>query len=236
MHGFSLALAAFVLIHVGISATGLRRAIVARIGETRYRIGFGAVSIILLIWLIQAYAAMRSNPADPLNALLWAPPVWAHYPAYALILLGFLMAVPGLFTPGPTQAGFDHKLVSETEPVRGILRVTRHPFLWGVALWAAGHLLLNGERFALMLFGALGLMALLGTRSIDRKGAARNPENWARIEAATSNIPFAAILQKRNRFAFAEIGWRWIAALAVIAIVVWAHGPVIGVPAFSTPR
>ena len=50
-----------------------------------------------------------------------------------------------------------------------MLRITRHPFLWGMALWGAKHLLVNGERFAVMLFGALALMAIFGARSIDRK-------------------------------------------------------------------
>jgi uncharacterized membrane protein len=112
-----------------------------------------------------------------------------------------------------------------------MLRITRHPFLWGVALWAGGHLLVNGERFAVMLFGALGLMALLGTRSIDRKGAAKGGEAWAKFAAATSNVPFAAIVQGRNRLAFGEIWWRVLVGVAAAAAIVWAHGAVFGVPA-----
>ena len=90
----------------------------------------------------------------------------------------------------------------------GVLRITRHPFMWGVAFWALGHLLVNGERFALMLFGALGFMVLYGTRSIDRKGRARDPEGLAEFEAVTSNVPFVAIAQGRNRFVLGEMWWR----------------------------
>ena len=40
MSGFALALAVFVLIHIGISATGLRTRLVGRIGVGPYRIAF----------------------------------------------------------------------------------------------------------------------------------------------------------------------------------------------------
>src|SRR6185436_14523482 len=96
--------------------------------------------------------------------------------------LGLTLAFMGLFTPGPTLAGFEKRGLAAAEPAHGVLRISRNPFLWGVALWAAGHLLVNGERFAVMLFGALGLMVLFGARSIDRKGRARDPEAWARFE------------------------------------------------------
>jgi uncharacterized membrane protein len=39
-------------------------------------------------------------------------------------------------------------------PARGIQRVTRHPFLWGVAVWAFVHLIANGDVASLMLFGS----------------------------------------------------------------------------------
>lgn len=234
MNSFAWALAAFVLIHVGISATGLRTGIVQRIGEGPYRGVFALVSLALIFWLVRSYGEMRADPFDPLNEALWLPPDVLRWPAYVLVLLGLWLAAAGLFTPGPTLAGYEKKGLAQAEPARGVLRITRHPFLWGLAFWAAGHLLLNGERFALMLFGALGLMVVFGARSIDRKGVARDPEGWAKFEVATSNFPFAAIAQGRNKLVLGEIGWRALAALAIVAAIAWAHGPLIGAPAFST--
>lgn len=233
MNSFALALSAFVLIHVGISATGLRRALVARLGEGPYRIAFSVVSLGLLVWLIQSYGAMRADPFNPLTWPLWAPPDWLRMPASALIFLGVVLAVAGVLTPGPTYAGFESS-VTKSEPARGVLRITRHPFLWGVALWAAGHALVNGERFALMLFGGLGLMVVLGTRSIDRKARARNPEAWANFEEATSNLPFAAITQGRNTLKLDEIWWRVLLGAVVCALIAFYHEAVIGAPALST--
>ena len=87
-----------------------------------------------------------------------------------------------------------------------------------------------------MLFGALGAMVLFGTRSIDRKGAARDPEGWARFEAVTSNVPFAAIAQGRNKLVFSELWWRLAAALLAFVLIGLAHRSLFGVAVFSTPR
>lgn len=232
---FTWALAGFVLIHVGVSATGLRARLVGRIGEGPYRILFAMVSAGLLVLLIQGYASMRADPFDPLNEALWLPPAWLRWPAAALALCGLALATAGVFTPGPTYAGFEKKSLAQAEPARGVLRITRHPFLWGAALWAAGHLLVNGERSAVMLFGALGLMVVFGARSIDRKGRARDSEGWARFEELTSNFPFAAIAQGRNRLDLGEIGWRTLAGIAAGVIVALLHERLFGVAVFSIP-
>jgi uncharacterized membrane protein len=71
---------------------------------------------------------------------------------------------------------------------------------------------------------------IFGARSIDRKGRARNPEAWARFEDVTSNVPFAAIAQGRNTLNTGEIGWRLIVALALVALLAWAHPMLFGAP------
>jgi uncharacterized membrane protein len=235
MNSFVWALGGFALIHVGVSATGLRAAIVRRIGEGPYRALFSLASLALLIGMMAGYGAMRADPFDPLNEALWLPPDWLRWPAYALVFLGVTLAVAGLFTPGPTLAGYEKKGLAMAEPARGVLRITRHPFLWGVALWAGAHLLVNGERFAVMLFGVLGLMAILGARSIDRKGMARDPEGWARFEAVTSNAPFAAIAQGRNKLALGELGWRALVGVAAFAAIAVFHEGLFGAPAITWP-
>ncbi|MBL8546734.1 MAG: hypothetical protein JNL81_09720 [Hyphomonadaceae bacterium] len=234
MNLFAWALAGFVLIHIGVSATGLRAALVRGMGEWAYRGLFSLASAALLAAMIIGLGQMRADPFDPLNLPLWSPPIWARQGAYVLVLFGVSLAFTGLFTPGPTFAGFEKLGLARPEPAHGVLRITRHPFLWGVAIWGAGHLLANGERFALMLFGALALMAVLGTRSIDRKGAARDPEGWAKFAAVSSNVPFMAIAQGRNRLALGEIGWRGLLGIAIAVAIGLFHRQLFGVAAFST--
>ncbi len=232
MSAFVWALAGFVGLHIGVSATGARARLVAVLGEGLYRALFSVASLILLGAMIWALGQVRADPFNPLNEALWAPPLWLYWPAIILIVLGIVLAVTGVLTPGPTQAGFERKALAAPEPARGVLRITRHPFLWGVALWGVGHFLSNGERFALMLFGALALMVLFGTRSIDRKGAARDPEAWERFAAVTSNVPFMAITQGRNSLKLGEIGWRGLAGVIVAALLAVGHGQLFGVPLF----
>ncbi|MGE3930521.1 MAG: NnrU family protein [Hyphomonadaceae bacterium] len=231
MGGFGWAVAAFVALHVGVSATGMRDRLIATVGVGAYRAGFALASLALLAWMIFAFGALRNDPFDPLNEFYWSPPAWARSIGHGLVLIGLLLAVSGFATRNPTTVGMEGALARE-EPARGVIRVTRHPFLWGVAFWAAGHLLANGERFAPMLFGALGFMALYGTRSIDRKTAARDPEAWARFAAVTSNVPFAAIAQGRNRLALGEWALGLAAGLAVFLLLGFFHRQLFGAAAF----
>jgi uncharacterized membrane protein len=229
MYQFALALAVFIGLHVGLSATGLRGAAVRLTGEVAYRGIFSVASVAALAWLVISFGAARG---DPSNTELFAPQAWAHHVTHAVMLASFLLVVSGLLTPGPTTAGFEGSL-AKSEPATGILRITRHPFLWGVFLWSVAHLISNGDRASVMLFGGLGLMVLLGTRSIDRKSSLRDPDGWARFSAVTSNLPLAAIIQGRNRLVIGEVWWRLLVAVAVYATIGYFHRLIAGVPAFS---
>ena len=109
--------------------------------------------------------------------------------------------------------------------MHGIFRVTRHPFQWSVVLWAAAHVIANGDLAGIILFGALGALALIGTRLIDRKYAQRRGADWQAFAAASSNLPFAAISAGRQGFVFAEIGWWRIALGLVVYLILLAVHP-----------
>jgi uncharacterized membrane protein len=221
MFNLVAAAAFFLLIHVLISGSRVRGLLIARLGEPAYRGLFSVLSVAGLAWLVMAYARAPFQ-------FLWVPPEWLRLLALPLVFVAFLIGVPGILTPNPTAAAFEARL-QRADAVQGIIRVTRHPFLWGATLWAAAHVLANGDLGALVLFGSLLLLTVHGTFSIDRKRRGAYGESWRAFAAATSNVPFAAILAGRNHFALREIGlWRLAAALTAFLAVLFLHPVLFG--------
>ncbi|MBW2424284.1 MAG: NnrU family protein [Deltaproteobacteria bacterium] len=222
----SLLLAAcfFVGIHLFVAGTGLRDRLVARLGERAYLGLFSLASGVGIVWLSGAYVAASAE-----TRFLWQFPPSAR--SWATIAMGFafLFVVIGLTTPSPTAAGGEARLASGAA-ASGILRVTRHPFLMGVALWAGVHLVANGDTASLLFFSALLVLALAGPVSIDRKRARKHGREWQEFIRATSIVPFGAIAGGRNRLVLAEIGlWRPALAIVIWALVLVFHGAVFGV-------
>ncbi|HUZ13436.1 MAG TPA: NnrU family protein [Caulobacteraceae bacterium] len=225
------AAAAFLAIHLLISGTRLRDALAGAIGQGPYMGLFSLASIATLAWMGVAYAAAHRG-ADP---LYWAATPATRWIQLVVSLAAFLLVVPGLTTPNPTSVRQEAAL-ERRDAVRGVLRITRHPFLCGVALWAAGHLMVNGDLASLVLFGSLLLLAILGTASIDAKRRRALGEKWDAFARATSAVPFAAILQRRQTLKLREIGaTRIIAALAVWGALLAAHPYLFGVSPLPGP-
>jgi uncharacterized membrane protein len=208
----SLVIAAIVwtLVHLGIAGTSLRAQIVRVIGEGPFRGLFSLASFALIFWLIESYG--RAGAVQ----VLWATPHWLMVVCMLLMLPALLLFVGSVSAPNPTMVAGGRALRAEN-PARGILRVTRHPMLWTFAIWAAVHAVMFGTLGALVFFGAFLLVALAGMPSLDAKIARRDPQHWPAFARVTSNVPFVAITQGRNRFVFAEIGWWRIAA----ALIFW---------------
>ena len=214
------AAATFAGIHLLVAGTKLRDRIVARIGEQRYLGLFSLASLGAIGWLTWAYSNAFSSSA---NAGYWTTPAWLKWTCGGVVLIGMLSIVVGLLTPNPTAVQ-QEKLLDAENPARGALRITRHPFLWGIALWSAAHITANGDRASLVLFSTFLIVAVAGTSSIDQKRKRRYGASWEAFAAKTSNVPFAAILAGRNELRIGEIGaWRIAVALAVFVAIVLAH-------------
>jgi uncharacterized membrane protein len=218
----------FVLIHLLISGTRVRDALTGRIGQGPYMGLFSLASLAGLAWLIYAFGSARAA-AD--NTAYWEITPLTRHIQLGLQLLALLLVVPGLTTPNPTSVRQEGAL-DRPDVVRGMLRITRHPFLWGVAIWAFGHLLVNGDRASLVLFGSLFVLALSGTASIDAKRRRALGAKWDAFAAQTSNLPFGAILTGRQSLKPGEIGWWRIAlALAIYGALLFGHPYLFGVRA-----
>ncbi len=220
MLALGLAAVLWVGVHVGIAGTGLRGVLAARLGEGGFRIAFSLLSVVSITLLVMAWQAAETTP-------LWFAPAWLRWLLAALMLPAFVLFVASL-RRNPTAVGGEALIGAEAS---GIQRVTRHPMLWSFAIWAAVHLLGNGDTASVVFFGAFLVTALAGMPSIDAKLARRRPEAWARLSATTSILPFGAIAAGRNRLALAEIGWvPPVAGLVAWAALLHLHAALFGVP------
>lgn len=214
----------FVGAHFGVSSTPVRDDLVRRLGERAYVLLYTAVALILLAWLIRAYAQVD----DP-----W---VWWESPPLLIVLplvvmpLALLLLVGGYSQRNPT-AVMQGKPLPTGRPAPGVLAITRHPIMWGIGLWAIVHVVTSDAAASIIFFGAFAILALYGTRVLDAKKQCTWPaEDWQRFAAATSNIPFAALLSNRTEFRFAEIGWWRILLTGLLYIVlILLHPVVLGV-------
>jgi uncharacterized membrane protein len=225
---FNLILAAvfFVGLHVLISGTSRRDRLIERFGMLAFRAGFATLALLGLIWL--AYAWRGAPYIETWGQLTAIKPLIA-----VLMLPAFVLIVCGVSSPNPTAVTGETLLAGDPE-VRGILRVSRHPFLWGIGLWAALHLIVNGDVAALILFGSLLGLVVAGTRSIDAKRQRAFGEHWTRFAAQTSALPFQAMCDGRQprdwRTLLAEIGWPRLAVTLVVYLgVMHLHTRLLGV-------
>jgi uncharacterized membrane protein len=206
------------LSHFLIASTRLRDWLIGRLGEKRYFrlyswIAYGAVA-----WLLFAYYAAPSVP-------LWHVPRALRLALAPVILFATLLAVAGITTPNPVIVRSE-RLFNTPEVVCGILRISRNPFFWGMALFALAHVIIIGDIAATLAFGSVALLGFAGAPVLDAKKARRHGEAWRAFAAVTSDIPFLAIAKRRQRFAWREIGWRRFAySLALFGLALLFHHP-----------
>lgn len=209
-----LATIAFLALHF-VPSTPIRAGLVARLGQRPYLALYSAAAAVALVWMGWAYARAPRE-------LLWEG--WRLLP---LVVMPFslILIVAGYTTRNPT-AVMQERALQSREPARGFVRITRHPLMWGIALWAGAHTLARGDVKSLIFFGGLLTLALLGTVLIDRRRSALG-EDWRRFAAVTSNTPFLAIAQRRNRFVPGEMKFRVPLIAIVLYVVIFLLHPYV---------
>ena len=222
--GLFLALLAFVGGHFLFAGTPLRATMVDLVGgEGRFRGVFSLFSAVTLIWVILAYGAAPYHP-------LWPDARALRVIAVLLLPLSTILIVCGLSTPNATAVGGE-RVAEMPDPVPGIMKVTRHPFLWGVALWAVAHIPANGDAASVMLFAGMAILAFGGMKSIDAKAQRKLGSAWGPIAMRSSVVPFGAIVSGRNKVSWGEIGWTRLAGgVALYVVLLLAHPWITGKP------
>ena len=214
-----VAATAFFLATHFMTSTPLRPVLVKALGEWPYRGLYSLVALGALVWMSWAYA---SAPREPLWTGLRFLPVIVVPFAFVLLVCGYWR--------NPTMVGAD-KLLKSADPARGVIRITRHPLMWALMLWSAAHIVARGDLKSIVFFGGFFILAALGTILMDARKKS-NPD-WARFAAVTSNVPFVAVAQGRNRIVWREIGWlRPLIGLGLFAAFFAAHGWLFGARPF----
>jgi uncharacterized membrane protein len=204
----------FVGIHLFIAGTTVRARLVSLAGEEAFQVIFSLLSLGGIIWLSRAYRQAE-------YVVLWGQVQGLRWLALTVMLVAFFFVVFAFTAPNPTAVR-GGSLLREKEPAKGIQRITRHPFLCGVAFWSLTHLVFNGDLASMIFFATFLTLALAGPASIDKKRKQAFGQDWDRFAAVTSVVPFAAIIQGRNSLNLSELGW-WRPVLAVIVFGFFLH-------------
>lgn len=220
----------FLGIHLLIAGTRLRDGLVSAIGERAYLGLFSLLSLAGIVWLVVSYNSAQSSGA---NRILYDLGSGVRHAGIPVVAIAFLLGVQGLLMRNPTRVQVGGTMPTGPLPVFGVLRITRHPFLWGVALWSAFHLAANGDQASVIFFGTFFVLSLLGTVSIDAKRRRKMGAAWDGFAEQTSNVPFAAVLAGRTRLRPAEsLGWRCGVAAVVFLAILFCHDRLFGVSPF----
>jgi uncharacterized membrane protein len=209
--------------HILLSSTRLRGSLRDQLGERGFLAVYSLTSLVIFAWFVAAYSAAPT-------IVLWPRQRWTALVPVSVMPFAAILLVAGYSTRNPTAVGMERSARAD-DPAPGLLRVTRHPVLWAIGLWASSHAIANGDLSSLVFFGLLAALALGGTVLIDRKKQLALGSNWSRLAEVTSNVPFAALAAARTGLRWRDIGLLRIAAgLLLYAVLYLAHPIITGLP------
>lgn len=213
---FAFAWGAFFATHSLPLRPPIRPRIQARLGPRGFTLAYSALSLAALVWLIGAAGRAPFVP-------LWNWASWQVHGTLAIMLPVCLILALAVGRPNPFSFGgarnerFDSKRA-------GIIRVIRHPLLVALALWAAGHVVPNGDLAHVLLFGVFATFAALGGRLVDRRRQREMGPEWQRLHdevtASSGNVIPASWTAASARLA---------AGVALYGGLIWAHPWLFGV-------
>ncbi len=225
----ALSVVVFVGSHFLLSAPPVRTPLVRALGKWPFLGLYSVVALGLFGWMLLAYAVAPFVP-------VWDPPTALRHLSLTVMVLACILVVAGFTTPNPSVVWMDGDAIAGRSPV-GILKVTRHPMMWGAGLWSLTHLLATGDAGGMILFAGMAVLSFGGAAAIDIKKRVLSGDAWGRYCAETSYIPFGALLAGRTRVSLREIGyWRLALGVALYVVLLVAHGPLFGVDPWPLSR
>jgi uncharacterized membrane protein len=183
-----LGLVLFLGVHTLTTQRELRARLIASTGESGYKIGYALASLLGLVLIVWGFAHYRATGWID----IWYPPKALKHVAVGLMLPAVILVVASY--------------------IRGrIYTALKHPMLSGVKLWAAAHLIANGDLGSIILFGSF-----LGWAVFDRISL--------KLRADTGAPPIPVGGTSNDLIAVA------VGLVAYLALAFAFHPVVIGVP------
>jgi uncharacterized membrane protein len=185
-----LGLVLFIGTHVVTTQRDLRARLIGIGGEAVYKIGYAVLALAGMVLISYGFGEYRAGGMID----LWHPPKWTKHVAAALMLPAVIL-LAAAYSRGR------------------IYTAVKHPMITAVKLWAAAHLLANGDLGSIILFGAFLAWAVFDRISLKRRSDLGGPP-----------IPVGG--PKNDLIAVA------IGVVAYLALAFLFHPMVIGVSVF----
>jgi uncharacterized membrane protein len=189
----------------------LRAGLVKRFGNGGFMGLYSLISFATFGWMIWAF---KMAPAGEYH---WVPnlKIWAISSVLTLVAAvfycGSMIRNPAMPNPNPDAS----KALAAQSP-SGAFLVTRHPMMWGFALWGVAHILVAPRTDNFIFVGSIIFLALVGAWAQERKKIAALGDGWRSWQARTSYWPRLSQLP--------HIGLRlWLAGIALWLFATWAH-------------
>lgn len=197
----------------------LRAGMVKVLGDIGFQAVYSVIILATMVWMYFGFTAIETP------SVLWAGgytgPAWMLASALSLVSMVLLVGSmtpknPALAMPGAGEA-------ARAAP-QGVFNVTRHPMMWGFALWGVAHIIAAPTERTVIVSLAIIVMALVGSHLQDRKKEVLMGEAWTAWESHTSYWPRLG--------GFARIGVaNWLIAVVLWFGLTWLHLPLGNVAA-----
>ena len=150
---------------------GLRDSLRNRLGEKPWKGLYSIVSLLGLVLMVVGYSQTRSGPATA--DVLYEPWDGMRHATMLLTLLAFILV------------GASHG--------KGYVKLWLHnPMSLGIALWSGGHLLVNGQRSDVWLFGTFLVVSLADILLSELRG--KRPDYVPRLRSDVIAVAVGMVL------------------------------------------
>ena len=167
-------------------APSVKQSIAAKTGDNGFKGIFSLTMLVALALIISGWRGIEQPD------YLYTLPLWTRHLGMLLVLFGFIL------------------FVASGQPTR-IKQYLRHPQLTGLILWAAAHLLMNGDSRSVVLFGGLGLWAILEIVFINRRDG-----EWVKPEVPALAQDIKILVISVVVYVAVAFAHPWLAGVAIM--------------------